>query len=92
MVKAEDLIREQKERENRKVITFDKVYELVEKKINLASKANYYNTWYQIPELILGLPLYSLKECEEYISKKLKKNGFKTTFYKPNLLFISWEP
>lgn len=92
MVKADELIRQQKERENRKVLTFDKIYNLVEKKIHLASSGDYYYTWYQVPEFLLGLPLYSLDECQKYIREKLKKNGFETEFYSPNILFVSWAP
>ena len=33
MVKADELIKEQKEREERKKKTFDKIYNLIEKKI-----------------------------------------------------------
>jgi hypothetical protein len=62
MVKADKLIKEQKKREDKKKETFSKILEKVEKKIILASSANYYFTWYSIPEFIIGLPLYSLKE------------------------------
>jgi hypothetical protein len=91
-IRAEDLIKQQKEREERKKITYEKIYEMVEKKINVASSADYYHTWYQIPEFLLGLPLYSMKECKKYIKEKLKNNGFKTEFYDPNILYIDWSP
>lgn len=90
MIKAEDLIKEQRERENRKYITYDKIYKLVEKKIYIASKSDNYYTWYQIPNFLVGLPMYELKECNSYIQSKLKKNGFNTDFYEPNFLLIQW--
>lgn len=92
MVKADDLIKEQKEREERKKITFDKIYKLVEKKIIVASAGDYYYTWYQIPEFLVGLPIYSLDECAKYIKDKLKKNGFESDLYEPNILLIKWFP
>lgn len=92
MVKADDLIKEQKEREERKKITFDKIYKLVEKKILVASAGDYYYTWYQIPEFLVGLPIYSLDECSKYIRDKLKKNGFESDYYEPNILLIKWFP
>lgn len=92
MVKADKLIKEQKERDDRKKYTFDKIFMKIEKKIVLASSANFYYTWYQIPEFILGLPLYSLKECKEYIEGKLKNDGFETEFFEPNYLLIKWFP
>ena len=92
MVKADKLIKEQKERDDRKKYTFDKIFMKIEKKIVLASSGNFYYTWYQVPEFILGLPLYSLKECKEYIEGKLNKDGFETEFFEPNYLLIKWFP
>jgi len=92
MVKADKLIKEQKERDERKKVTFDKVFMKIEKKIVLASAANYYYCWYSIPEFIVGLPMYSLKECKEYIENKLKNDGFETEFFEPNILLIKWFP
>jgi hypothetical protein len=92
MVKADELIKEQKERDDRKKITFNTVFSKIEKKIILASAANYSFCWYSIPEFIVGLPMYSLKQCKEYIEIKLKKNGFKTEFFEPNIILINWFP
>ena len=52
--------------------TFEKIFIHVEKKIITASAGNYYYTWYQIPEVLVGLPMYSIVECQSYIEKKLK--------------------
>lgn len=92
MVKAEELIKQQKEREDRKYITFDKIYTHVEKKICLASSGNYYYTWFQIPEILIGLPTYSHIECRNFIINKLVSNGFKTEFFDPNIILIKWFP
>ena len=90
MVKANELIKQQKEREERKKITFEKIYSVIEKKIVLASAGDYYYTWYQIPEFLVGLPMYSVDECQKYIQEKLKTNGFDTEFFLPNILLIKW--
>jgi len=92
MVKADNLIKEQKARDERKKITFEKVFLKIEKKIILASAANYYYCWYSIPEFIVGLPMYSLIECKEYVEIKIKNDGFKTEFFEPNILLIEWFP
>ena len=92
MVKADKLIKEQKDRDDRKKITFDKVFSKIEKKIILASAANYYYSWYSIPEFIVGLPMYSLKECKEHIENRLKNDGFEIEFFEPNILLVSWFP
>jgi hypothetical protein len=92
MVKAQELINVQKEREKKKFITFEKVFSNIEKKIVKASASNFYYIWYEIPQYIIGFPLYSYVECIEYIIEKLKKNGFKIEKFEPNILLISWFP
>ena len=90
MIKASDLVKEQKERESRKYKTYNKIYTLVERKIVLASKGNNYYTWFETPEFLVGYPMYNLEDCLKYITEKLKKNGFKIEFFNPNILFIKW--
>ncbi len=92
MVKADELIKLQKEREDKKKETFEKIFVHIEKKIVTASASDYYYTWYQIPEFLVGLPMYSVSECQVYIQKKLKSNGFNTEFFEPNLIYIKWFP
>ncbi len=90
MIKANDLIQQQKERDKNKYKIFNKIYELIEKKILSASQCDHYYTIYEIPEFLIGYPIYSFENCSEYIQNKLKENGFKIFFYSPNILFISW--
>jgi hypothetical protein len=92
MVNAEELIKEQKCREDRKYITFNKIYQMVENKIRAASACNNYYAWYQVPEFLVGSPLYSYQECKEYIRKKLTKSNFEIELYPPNILLIKWFP
>ena len=67
MVKADKLIKEKKEREDKKKDTFDKILEKIEKKIIMSSSSNNYEAWYLVPEFIIGLPMYNLKECINYL-------------------------
>ena len=72
--------------------TFEKILQKIEKKILLASSADFYMTYYQVPEFIIGLPVYKLNDCIDYIIKRLKTNGFTIEKYEPNILIISWLP
>jgi hypothetical protein len=92
MVKAQDLINAQKERENIKYKTFAKIYQNVEKKIKLASSTNYYQVYYEIPEFVIGFPLYDFKECKKNIIKQLIKNGFEIDEHSSNIILIKWIP
>jgi hypothetical protein len=57
-----------------------------------ASDRNLYYTYYQIPQILIGYPSYSIKECYQYIDKKLKDNDFNTEEYFNNIILISWFP
>ena len=92
MIKASDLVKEQHDKDKRKLDTYNKIYIKVEQKIKSVSSSNNYFTLYEVPQLILGIPLYDITETCLYISKKLKKNGFNVEYYKPNKLLIIWLP
>ena len=90
MVKAEDLKKEREEKKKQKEKTFKKIYKIAEKKIIIANTGNNTVAWFEIPEFILGVPIYKINECKDYLQKKLKKNGFKTEFFEPNILKVDW--
>ena len=46
--------------------------------------------FYQIPEFIIGFPLYDILELRKYVMNSLKTNGFKLLYIEPNWLFIHW--
>ena len=46
--------------------------------------------FYQIPEFVIGTPLYDVLELRNYIMNSLKTNGFDILYIEPNWLFIYW--
>lgn len=46
--------------------------------------------FYQIPEFVIGVPLYDVIELRKYIMNSLKTNGFDLLYIEPNWLFIYW--
>ena len=46
--------------------------------------------FYQIPEFVIGMPLYDILELRNYVMNSLKTNGFKILYVEPNWLFIYW--
>ena len=46
--------------------------------------------FYQIPEFVIGVPLYDVIELRKYIMNSLKTNGFELLYVEPNWLFIQW--
>ena len=91
MINAHKLAAEQREKEKNKYKIYDKIYDIIEKKIILSSKYNYYYTLYEIPEFLIGHTIYIFDDCSNYLQNKLKNNNFTVIFYNPNILFISWK-
>ena len=46
--------------------------------------------FYQVPEFVIGTPLYDILELRNYIMNSLKTNGFEILYVEPNWLFIYW--
>jgi hypothetical protein len=46
--------------------------------------------FYQIPEFVIGTPLYDILELRNYIMNSLKTNGFDILYVEPNWIFIYW--
>lgn len=90
MVTADELVKEQSERNIKRRKYFKKVYKLVERRIVDSSKINLYQCYYDIPNFIINVPIYSLPECREYIVEKLKDNGFKVNIVSDNRIIINW--
>ena len=47
--------------------------------------------FFQIPEFIIGVPLYNINDLKEYLIKSLQKDGFEYMYIEPNWLFVTWE-
>jgi len=90
MVKAQDLINEQYEREKNKQKIYKKIYKKVENKIIKTSAMNLYECWYQLPEFVFNIPLYNLQGCKSYLQNKLKHDGFTVCFPENNIIHILW--
>lgn len=90
MVKAQDLINEQYEREKNKQKIYKKIYKKVENKIIKTSAMNLYECWYQLPEFVFNIPLYNLQGCKSYLQSKFKHDGFSVYFPENNIIHIVW--
>jgi hypothetical protein len=45
---------------------------------------------YVVPGIILGMPVYNVKECMFYIRDILKEKGFETAIVDPDIILIFW--
>jgi len=79
---------------NEKTLKRMEIYDDVLKKCHCRIK---YNSglertycFFQIPEFIIGVPLYNSNEMKTYIINSLQNNGFELLYVEPNWLFITW--
>jgi len=53
------------------------------------------NTFFEIPGMIIGYPLFNIKECLMYMVEALRKNGFLVQLLPPPhvaVMYVSWDP
>jgi hypothetical protein len=78
------------EKEKRRIRVFENIYQLCLKKIETSVLKEDDFCLFQVPEFILGYPTYNLGHCIQYCIYILKKNGFVTQYFYPNIIKISW--
>ena len=45
----------------------------------------------EVPEFLLGFPIYDLTDCILFVKHHLETSGFKVFYIFPRLLIVSWE-
>lgn len=71
--------------------SLDYVLERCHTKIRNASKKELSRTWFDVPEFIIGLPIYNLNDCIIHLMTSLNQNGFVVKYFFPKVLYISWD-
>lgn len=91
-IDLEELFSNEKHTEIKRKDIYLKILNRVHKKIMTATKNKERSKWvfFIIPEVVIGIPLYDVNLCKNYLIKKLNENGFEVKYTHPNLLFISW--
>lgn len=78
-----------------KTRTFDVIIDKCHNKIKLIASQGGMNLFFEIPYVMIGYPLYNIKECVDYVVEALRKNGlFVQVLSHPNdnTIYISWKP
>jgi len=91
-INIDDLYEPKKQKDLNKLALFQKILNRVHVRIRLTSKQKLNESfcWYIVPEVMIGIPKYDQAECIAYLMDKLQENGFKTRYFHPNTLLISW--
>ena len=84
-----------KKKEKNRNSCFDHIIELCHRRIRMVASYFGQNTFYEIPGIVIGYPLYNLNECIDYVVSSLRRNGFLVQILpKPHIgvVYISWNP
>ena len=86
-----DLYESARRKELKKFETFDKILQRCHNKIKLYAENHKIECIYEVPEFIIGVPLYNIEDLKRYLIELLRKDGFQLIYIDPNWLFITWE-
>ena len=70
---------------------FDDILKRLHNRIKYHAKNEKTFCFFQIPEFIIGVPLYNINDLKEYLIQSLQKDGFEYMYIEPNWLFVTWE-
>jgi hypothetical protein len=70
---------------------YDNVLQKCHKRIQYNSTLQRSYCFFQIPEFIIGVPIFDTQEMKTYLMNSLTTNGFQLLYIHPNWLFVHWE-
>jgi Family of unknown function (DUF5759) len=94
-ISLNELYNIQRDKQKNKTLCFDKILELCHRRIRNVASYNGLNTFYEIPGLLVGYPLFDVRDCLEYLVKSLRRSGFLVQILPPPhmaVVYISWDP
>jgi hypothetical protein len=86
-----DLHREMNIKNEKMIQCFDMALKRCHSKIRICSGQKQLKCFFEVPEFMVGCPLYDLNKCITYVMTELKANGFFVQYYFPKWLYISWD-
>ena len=90
-----ELYKVQQQKQKSRHTSFDKVVELCHRRIRTVAAYGGMNTFFEIPGMIIGYPLFNIKDCQLYMVEALRKNGFLVQLLPPPhvaVIYVSWDP
>lgn len=70
---------------------YEKVLDLCHKRIKAAAEYRQMRCLIEVPEFVVGFPLYNIGDCMKFVISSLRENGFLVRYHFPKILYISWD-
>lgn len=92
MLNAKDIVAAQAKKINKRHESFKQIIEQCNKQIkkSIEIERNITFTLFEVPEFLIGFPLFDLNECITYLIKHLTSAGFTVKYFFPRIIYISW--
>lgn len=89
-ININDLYKIQNRKEEERIMIYNKILDKFYYKIKYLAKMGRISFYYNLPDIIYGLPLYDKNACICYIIYKLRLAGFNVEYIYPNGININW--
>jgi len=86
-----DLYRSIQHKKQKRVRSYDAVLSKCYAHIQKAADTELFQTFFEVPVFLVGVPLFDLNQCTAYVITQLRNNGFLVKYFFPKILYISWE-
>lgn len=90
-VDINELYAVQDKQEKEKIHSFETLLKRCHKSIKLDASHGALDSWFVVPEAMIGHPLYDIQDASNYVLDALDENGFYVEYFEPNIIFISWD-
>lgn len=89
----DELYEKRHRRDLKQISIFNKILARIHKRIQHTARnknCNDTHIWFNVPEYLVGEPVYDKGECMGYLVSQLENNGFHVKYVHPNTMFVSW--
>jgi hypothetical protein len=90
MLSVHDVNRMIENKKRERQVVYDTILQKCHKYILKYAKNERYRCFFEVPEFMLGTPVYNLNAAITFLMEKLSKSGFLIKYFFPNYLYISW--
>jgi len=93
-INIKELYSIQKKKEEQRHVSYDHILNLIHRRIKVIANHGGTNTFYEIPGLVVGYPLFDLYKCTKYIMNALRDNSFFVQILPPPhiaVIYVSWD-
>jgi len=87
---AQDVLKTMTRKNEMRRECFDKIVDMCVKKIVRGAALNMTQCFFEVPEFVLGFPLYDINECILYVIKGLQGAGYVVKYFFPRVIHVSW--